>query len=892
MLEWPLIGRAEELDYLSCLLLDPSSKGVVVAGPAGVGKTRLASECLRIADRSGFAVMHVTATKSASGLPLGAVAALLPTIEPSDAITTNSGGLLHRCAAAIVEQAGNRRLFLLVDDAHQLDDASATLIHQLVVGSAGFVLTTIRSGEELPDPITSLWKDGLVERIDLGSLSATEVHQLLALVLVGPVDHGSAAELFARSLGNILFLRELVVGALADGTLRQQGPLWRLTGPLAPSYRLVELIEARLRKLSSEQRAFLELVAFGEPLGSAEMAAMGDRAVAESLERMGLVSSRLSGRRLEIRLAHPIYGDVVRSAIPAIRLTTMASQLAEAIERTGSRRREDPLRVATWRLSCGGGQPELMLTAAETARWRYAYPLAEQLARAAVDAGAGFNAALLTAQLASLQGRNAAAEEALSALATHAATDAEHARIAVARLENFFWTTDFADGLAALEQAERAVTDSVWMDELSAARAWLAVGTEGPRLAVEATTPLISRCTGRTLVWACLTQAYSLIRMGRLSEGTDAIEKFRASSQADGVSLEWYPWFYTFTRSEALLQAGELTAAADFLSERYQQMLSDRSHEGSAFLVTQLARVSIARGLVRTAAQQALEGSALLREQGKSVVLRDCLASLALALAYQGRSAEATTTLREIEALDLSPALYSSCDILRAKAWTAAADNEIAKSCDLLEQAGEIGIRVGDLIGAAEALHGIVRLGHAKDVVARLTELAGQVEGDLVMARALHARAIVDGDAERLDEVVVRFEGMGANLLAAEAAADAAAAWTRAGSQRAAARAARRSQDLEKRCEGATTPVLRALLVAPLLTPAEREAALLAARGLANKSIAEHLGLTVRTIETRLQHVYEKLGITQRGDLAEALNGNAGATTASPVSSVDRPTWV
>jgi DNA-binding CsgD family transcriptional regulator len=55
------------------------------------------------------------------------------------------------------------------------------------------------------------------------------------------------------------------------------------------------------------------------------------------------------------------------------------------------------------------------------------------------------------------------------------------------------------------------------------------------------------------------------------------------------------------------------------------------------------------------------------------------------------------------------------------------------------------------------------------------------------------------------------------------------------------------------------------------LTQAERETALLAAAGRSNKDIAAQLGISVRTVENHLQHVYEKLGISARTDLPEGL---------------------
>ena len=60
---------------------------------------------------------------------------------------------------------------------------------------------------------------------------------------------------------------------------------------------------------------------------------------------------------------------------------------------------------------------------------------------------------------------------------------------------------------------------------------------------------------------------------------------------------------------------------------------------------------------------------------------------------------------------------------------------------------------------------------------------------------------------------------------------------------------------------------------AEALTPSEWRVARLAADGRTNRQIAQSLYITLKTVETHLTHAYAKLGISQRGELPDALAG-------------------
>jgi hypothetical protein len=454
---WPLVGRGRELAQLTAALV--ARRGAVITGPAGVGKTTLAISSLRLAEKQGMTVARATATHASRGLPFGALASILPPDPGGDRLgREDPGQLLRRYGRAVAGGARGRALVVFVDDAHLLDSGSATLVHQLALTRTATVLVTVRSGEATPDPVVALWRDGPAERIEVAVLNDPAIEELVVSVLGGPVDAASLRQLADHCRGNPMVLRELVSGALETGTLADEGGIWRLRGALRPTARLVELVALRLGDLSGPERAVLELLALGEPLEPAELDQLADPAAVGSLERKTLITSRMDGRRVQVWLAHPVYGDVVRAGISALRERAISRSLAEAIETVGGPRRDDTLLLASLRLAGGGGSAGLLTAGASAARARHDHPLAERLARAAVEEGGGFEARYVAAEAAHFQGRPGQAEEELAALAVDAASDAEQARVALLRFDNAFFLRGQTD-LRLIDDVADAITE-------------------------------------------------------------------------------------------------------------------------------------------------------------------------------------------------------------------------------------------------------------------------------------------------------------------------------------------------------------------------------------------------------------------------------------------------
>jgi DNA-binding CsgD family transcriptional regulator len=876
---WPLVGRAREIAQLKEAIA--AHHGAVITGPPGVGKTALALVGVEFAQDQGMAVAQVAGTESARAFPFGAFASLLPHgSAPHGYGPESHAELLRHYTRELLDDAGGRQLLLLVDDAHLLDDGSAMLVHQLSqTGSATVVACVVSSPRPAADAMVVLWKDHLAERIELRALDEQAMEDLLIAVLGGPVDMSTMRQIAERSLGDPLFLRELVTGARESGALAEENGVWRLRGSLHPTPRLVELVTLRLGNLTEEERHALELTALGEPLAQPALDELADAAAVESLEDKGFITSRMDGRRLQVCLSHPVLGDVVRLGISARRERALARSLAEA---SGGRRQEDTLLLASLRLVGGGGNGELLLAGARAARDRRDFELTERMARGAVEHGEGFEAKMLAAEAAHMRGRPDQAEQELAALAAQATSEPEQVRVALLRFDHAFFAHGQAD-TTAIDRLLGTVSDPEWRNELLARRLVLDGLQHGPRAVVDAVSQSsLVRALGTPVSGLHALVGDCLRRAGRLDEALALVEPVPASSNgstppsaASPLRTDG-PWGPFGNQALALTGLGRLHEAEELLAAAHEQVAATTGSLENGVVAASLSELRIEQGRVQSSFLQATGAAAIFMDLGLPVSARWCYAHSALALALAGVANKATETLAELDALGLPTDMQYEVDVLQARAWAWAASGDMGTARKNLEVAVELGLNVGDLLGATKALHGLARMGRARQVADQLGELAEQVDGDLTAARLQYTLAAAAKDSRALEAVATRFESIGALLYAAEALGESAVHFRRDGLNRDAAAAQQRAARLLTHCEGAVTPFVRAIGARAQLTPAELDTALHAATGSSDKQIAEIMHLSVRTVENRLHRAYQKLGLSHRRELADALRDLPG----------------
>ncbi|MGH3808617.1 MAG: LuxR C-terminal-related transcriptional regulator [Pseudonocardiaceae bacterium] len=878
---WPLVGRRAELALVDKLLGAPGKAGVVLAGAAGVGKTRLGREALAVVEAQGWVTRWVVATEAASSIPFGALAPLLP---PMDQAGENRVERYRRAAADLVQEAGGGPLALGVDDAHLLDPSSAALLHQLALRADGFVVVTIRAGASAtPDPVVVLWKDGLAERVEVGPLGRDDADTLIACGLRGQVEGTTLTWLWRLTQGNPLFLRELILGGLASGALSMTAGVWCWDGPMVAAPRLVELVQAGLGELDDRERDLVELVAFGEPMDAELLERMVATPVLAAVERKGLLSVQRSRQRVEIRSVHPLYGEVIRTQSSALRARMLHRRLADALEAAGARRAGDRLQLAVSRLGAGGSStPEQLVGATRDAMALGDYQLAQRLARAAVDAGAGIVAECLMWQALLGVGHVAEAEQVLAGLTLVGPTDQQRAQVASTRAFMLYWVLNRpVTATAILQQAGEEITDPGSREQLDCVRAGFLLQQGSCTQALDAVTGTLDRvgAEDRTVLQALLVAAPALLLVGRsdaaVAAGHQGLEL--AGRLGEQAAAPWASLRLSAGLGLAYLAAGWLDEGEKLAREGYERALGQRWPMEKVIWAGWRGRVALARGQVRTALHWFRESTAVAERFGGPPLpfMPVVLGELAQAAALAGELPAAEAALAQAERFSAEFAgVFHQQWVAVARLWVAAARGERSTAIALALELAEQALDRGQLTGHICALHEVARLGQPARVASTLRRAVVGVQGRLAPIYAAHAGALADQDGPALDTAADAFTSIGANLLAAEAAAEASHAHRAAGRRSHALASARTASTLAATCQGARTPVLELLRTQqpPDLTRREQEIAGLAAQGLPSKAIAERLVISARTVDNTLRQVYAKLGLASRGELRGALN--------------------
>ena len=386
----PIVGRSAELQQIvdvGTQALTPGAAAggtVALAGEAGIGKSRLAAEALRLLRMNRtLRVVGETCRSyeemvpySLFGrilcqlLPLSTTApalqavldALVPTWSrfapllhpllglppgetPLTAALTAEGRrdrLTDLVRAMVPALADRRPLLLLLDDLQWADASSRTLVDALAADLPGHPLLLLLVGRTLPDPATLPADLPKCLTLTLLPLSPADSAALLQTLLGGEVP-GELDRLVDHSAGMPFFLEETVRYLLDSGALRRSPDgRWLYLRPLsqeAVPARVEQMITARLDRLDEETRLLAQVAAVFGPQVSTRLLAQVPAAAAHlqrgltRLTEAALLVQDEDGAVGEYRFKQGVTRDVTYSTILFARRRELHAQAAAAIER-------------------------------------------------------------------------------------------------------------------------------------------------------------------------------------------------------------------------------------------------------------------------------------------------------------------------------------------------------------------------------------------------------------------------------------------------------------------------------------------------------------------------------------------------------------------------------
>jgi DNA-binding CsgD family transcriptional regulator len=912
-----LIGRNEELAWIGAFLdgAGMGPRGLVLSGEPGIGKTILWEVGIEQAERRGARILSCRcvepeASLSFSGL-VDLVVAVLEDVAPAlpvprrhalevalllsepgdDPVDARAIGLALLDVLRALAERGS--VLVAVDDVQWLDPSSARALQmalrRLQQERVGF-LATLRGTPDVrvPFELGRVWSEERLTRVPLGALSLAALHHMLSERLGLELVRPDLVKLHETTGGNPFYALEL--GRELQRTGERLGP-----GRRAPvSETLRTLLLSRLNRLASETRdVLLAVAAAGRPTVELAIAAHADpdaaREALESAAREGVIV--LDGER--VRFTHPLMASLCYEQAPRRRRREVHGLLAGIVGDIEERVRHRALAAngpneavaaeleAVTDLAEARGAivaAELLdlavnLTPPSSAgkrrrrRMRGAWSsihagdserAASMLEELLAETPAGGERADIFFQLAWARPRPDLALDAYErALAEAKGDEQRSARIlgdrSTFRLDHGDPRGALADARAAFAKAAQ-VADARLLVRTSARLGYVET------FALEITPGLLERATtleerlveGHVFTFYESPRAMLGVRLifhDQLDRARTLLERKEAQLTSDSlrvsalfhlIVLEWIGghWDKALERAEAARELAEQVRDELFIGRILGATALVEAHLGrieqacanaeAALAISQplsdeitaigansvLGHLELARGNVQAAADH-LGGLprqlvALGWDEPSSSVWPDAIE----ALIASGELANARTYLEQYDDRAQRASIRTRASVTRCTGLLAAAEGELGAAVEAFERAR---VQLSDLPYPFERGRVLLACGS-------------------VRRKARQKRAA----GEALEEAGAIFDQLGARLWAEKAADE----LRRIGGRRAAS---------------------------GQLTEAEQRVAALAAEGLTNKEIAGALFMSVHTVEWHLTHVFRKLGLRSRAELAHRL---------------------
>jgi DNA-binding CsgD family transcriptional regulator len=906
-----IVGRDEELGALDGFLgrrAAPGLAALVLEGEAGIGKSTLWLAGVEAARERGLRVLSSRPAEVELGVAHAGLGdlledtladvldelpaprrraleiALLVRDDANEQVDFRTLAVAVRTALQLL--AERKPVLVAIDDVQWLDPSSASALAFALRRLADEdirILLAHRLGDGMAvSELEHALDESRTTRLRVGPLSAGALHGILQQQLGRGFARPTLLRLQEASGGNPFFVLALARSIGPDGGSGDP------SRPLRLPEAIEELIHTRLAELPESSRAALLIVAAaGRPTRALLRAAEVDDRALEPALAAGVIAPAGEGvvfthpllasvlyqraHGSERRLAHRVLAALVDDSVARARHLGLSADspdletaavleeaaavaLARGAPIVAAELGEQALRVTTDLAPEDRHRRSLAAAHAHVAAGEEERPraIARELLSTALEGPARAEALALMADLDALDSAVGLLEEAVLEAAPRPALQARlHLRLAgLGRLiRGLTWSEGHA--LAALRLAEQLDDDALRAGSLSVlALVRFNRGDEdAPRLAqrgYELALVCDDREQLRAAGWALshlLTWSVSTDKARALLEAR--YEKERQWDERGSAEPLWYLSFVE-------LRAGRWQVASEY-AERVLEIESEYgSPHAPAFFP--VALIAAHRGEVKRAVELAVSGRELADREG-TPLLAGLVALQGVLAVWSGDAVAAVGWFAAAEE-KADAAEWHEPNLRWWRADYVEALLELGRTSEavvVLDAWCEDAVRVDRawVLAQVTRCRGLIAAaaGDVGQAIATLTEAAGEHEevGDpFGHARALLALGVIRRRArqkrlarEAIEAALAGFEALGAAGWAEKARAE----LGRVGGR--------------TRVEG--------------LTPAERRVATLAAEGRTNREVAAALFLAEPTVASHLSHVYAKLGVRSRTELARKL---------------------
>jgi DNA-binding NarL/FixJ family response regulator len=924
-----VVGRAAELaavdELLEALAAGPGV--LVLEGEPGIGKTTLWQSAVASArarglrvltSRPGFAETRLTFAGLGDLLSDVDDAALAPLPLPQRRalqialLRVDADGPAPDQRVVSTAFLGTLRLLaedapvlVAVDDIQWLDTASSHVL-EFAQRRLGEERVGILAAVRLEGTARRALPDAPARRLRLGALNVASLHEILKQELGRTFPRPTLVRIDAASSGNPFFAIELA-RALDERSEPLEG-----SAPLPIPGDLMELLARRVRRLrASARRTLLVAAALSAP--TLDLLDPSDVAHADAADLV-----RVDERR-GVHFIHPLLAASVYASASVGERRAVHAAIAERVSNAEERARH-------LALAADGPDEDVareLAAAAHAARDRGAPDAAIELLELACsltpaeEAEGLFERRLDLGRFLSEAGDPGRAMHVLRSVAAGAPSGLVRARSFLL----LGYMTETADaGEAANELCEQglaaAAGDSDLQVEILAAASRMSDYDVERKLAYarRALNVAEQEAVGVQLTsYALLAVAEAEFFAGNgvaydVLQQAAALEDKAAAAEptAPGRSLHRVHHYSDVRPSERLLgilriYADELDdARAEF--EREREIASDHGDEVQlARTLNRLALIELRAGNWSLAADHLDEVEGILERTRQEALARWMLATRALLETVLGRTDEAR--MAAAEALALSEAAGSAWGVAECHAAlgfldlslgaTRTAVEHLAVAAEIVEQIGPREPRlVRSQADYVEALVALGELEQAEHELARLERSPSRwaaATGGRSRAILLSAHGDLAAAADALEDALAAHAQLPLPFELARTELVAGQVHRRRNERRLAGEAFDRSIAL---FVGLGAPLWADRAIAERerlglrrgtndeLTPTEEQVAALAASGLTNRRIAEHMFISTKTVEANLSRAYRKLGIHSRAELG-ALMSERGRSTST-----------